>query len=97
MYAIINTGYRTIASPDDLQPGETAVDGLPESLLAALQASETRLQRDAMLRACDWTQMPDSPLDASQKAAWGVYRQALRDVPAQAGFPETINWPEVQE
>lgn len=93
MYAITATSFRTIASTDDLQAGETAVDTLPASLLAALQAVEIRMQRDTTLRASDWTQSPDSPLTASQQAAWAVYRQALRDVPEQTGFPDTIDWP----
>lgn len=52
-----------------------------------------RAQRDAMLRSCDWTQVPDAQLTAEQKAAWASYRQALRDVPAQAEFPGAIDWP----
>lgn len=91
MYAV--TGYRCIATVSDALPDETAVDELPTSLLTALAASEARQQRDGMLSASDWTQSPDSPLTATQKTAWATYRQALRDVPAQAGFPDTIDWP----
>ena len=43
--------------------------------------------RDEELTNSDWTQMPDSPLDADTKAAWATYRQALRDLPSQEGFP----------
>lgn len=57
-------------------------------------AVEVRAQRDALLAACDWTQMADSPLSEEEKAAYQAYRQALRDVPQQEGFPETISWPE---
>lgn len=56
---------------------------------AAAQA--VRYNRDKMLAASDWTQIPDAPVDA---AAWAEYRQALRDVPEQEGFPETVIWPE---
>ena len=56
-----------------------------------------RATRDRLLTACDWTQLPDSPLDETAKAAWATYRQALRDVPAQDGFPLTVNWPEAPE
>lgn len=45
-------------------------------------AANMRLQRDTLLAASDWTQMPDSPLTAEQRAAWATYRQQLRDAPA---------------
>lgn len=93
MYAITATSYRSIASTADVLPGETAVDVLPIALLTVLQAAEMRRQRDITLRACDWTQSPDSPLTAAQKTAWAAYRQALRDVPEQPGFPGAIDWP----
>ena len=40
--------------------------------------------RSIRLQQCDWTQTTDAPLDAPTKAAWGVYRQALRDLPEMA-------------
>ncbi len=49
--------------------------------------------RNMILANTDWTQMPDSPLTTEQKAAWATYRQALRDVTAQEGFPNSIQWP----
>ena len=55
------------------------------------KASEMRSQRNVRLANCDWTQLPDSTVD---KAAWATYRQALRDITTQAGFPWTITWPE---
>ena len=42
------------------------------------------------LAISDWTQTPDAPVD---QQAWGESRQALRDVPQQAGFPTEITWP----
>lgn len=50
--------------------------------------ADIRPQRDQMLSASDWTQFPDAPLTDEQRAAWGDYRQALRDL------PETGVWPE---
>lgn len=93
MYAITSNSYRAIASAADVLPGETAVDAIPESILTALLAVDKRAQRDALLAACDWTQGADSALDAVTKAAWATYRQALRNVPAQSSFPDSINWP----
>jgi hypothetical protein len=53
-----------------------------------------RNERNMKLTFTDWTQLPDAPLTAETKAAWAAYRQALRDVPEQAGFPYVIEWPE---
>ena len=55
------------------------------------KAAEVRAERSAKLASTDWTQIADSTAD---KAGWATYRQALRDVPSQAGFPWTIAWPE---
>ena len=55
------------------------------------QAKSVRASRDDKLKDCDWTQVADAPVD---KATWATYRQALRNVPTQAGFPWTITWPD---
>jgi hypothetical protein len=54
------------------------------------QATNVRNSRTEKLKDSDWTQLADSTVD---KAAWATYRTALRDVPTQAGFPWTIDWP----
>lgn len=54
------------------------------------QAERMRTDRNKRLADCDWTQLPDAPVDS---AAWAVYRQALRDVTAQPGFPWNVEWP----
>lgn len=50
-------------------------------------------QRNALLAKSDWTQIPNGPLTPEEVNAWAVYRQALRDIPQQAGYPVTIIWP----
>ena len=57
----------------------------------AEQAKSVRATRDAKLAECDWTQVADAPVD---KTAWATYRQALRDITDQSGFPWTITWPD---
>jgi hypothetical protein len=52
-----------------------------------------RNRRNALLKESDWTQYPDSPLNVEQKQEWAIYRQALRDVPSQAGFPTDVVFP----
>ena len=56
----------------------------------AEQAMSVRAQRGEKLKDSDWTQVADAPVD---QAAWATYRQALRDVTQQSGFPWTIEWP----
>lgn len=56
-------------------------------------SSHARTERNALLSACDWTVLSDAPLTEPEKAAWIEYRQDLRDVPDQAGFPQNIVWP----
>jgi hypothetical protein len=65
----------------------------PEQIAERTSAkeSEVRQQRNQLLSACDWTQLPDAPVDS---AVWAAYRQELRDVTAQAGFPWEVVWPE---
>jgi hypothetical protein len=54
------------------------------------QAEAVRYERNAALSDSDWTQVLDAPVD---QAAWATYRQALRDIPAQTGFPNEVTWP----
>lgn len=49
-----------------------------------------RSKRNTLLSSSDWTQVADAPVD---KAAWATYRQELRDITAQAGFPTEVIWP----
>lgn len=94
-------------SQDGLSASRTLDDGGMESrLIHAIDADElaaalpadpidlatpARAQRDVLLSACDWTQCRDVP-DAVA-TAWQPYRQALRDLSKQAGFPDAIAWP----
>ena len=52
-----------------------------------------RTERNARLAACDWTQMPDSPLSQAARASWSDYRQSLRDLPENATDPTQVTWP----
>ena len=57
----------------------------------AEQAANVRRSRNDLLAKCDWTQIADSTAD---KPVWATYRQALRDVTLQDGFPWNVTWPE---
>ncbi len=53
----------------------------------------SRDHRNLLLKESDWTQGLDTPEYIDRKA-WRKYRQQLRDVTLQKGFPEKIIWPE---
>jgi len=74
------------------QPAQTAAEQETayKAMKDAEQATSVRNQRTQLLKDCDWTQIADSTAD---KTAWATYRQALRDITTQAGFPWTIIWP----
>jgi hypothetical protein len=92
------TRYQTAAMDGVLQSGAhwitnwVAVDMDAEACAAldARQADAVRADRNARLSASDWTQLADAPVD---DLAWATYRAALRDVPAQDGFPWEVSWP----
>jgi hypothetical protein len=54
------------------------------------KANEVRYRRNALLTQSDWTQLADAPVD---NLAWAVYRQSLRDITLQAGFPFDVIFP----
>ena len=60
----------------------------------AEQAKSVRQTRDDKLKECDWIVIKNLEMNANIPGAWEVYRQSLRDVPSQSGFPWTITWPD---
>lgn len=66
------------------------VDATPPDAVFQRDAKLTRQKRNLLLAASDWTQVTDAPVD---QVAWAIYRQALRDITNQTGFPNNIEWP----
>ena len=66
------------------------VDVHGEALAEGL-AAQARAKRQQLLVECDWSQLPD--VKQELRDAYAGYRQALRDIPDQAGFPHDIEWP----
>jgi hypothetical protein len=83
-HAVMRNGWVLVEGPT---PPEPLPPPEPEPDYAAL----AREERNTRLSDTDWTQLADAPVD---KEAWAAYRQALRDVPSQEGFPLTVQWPE---
>ena len=72
--------------------GWTVSDKTQDEITAETEreASNVRHQRNELLASSDWTQIADATVD---KTVWATYRQALRDVTTQSGFPWTVEWP----
>lgn len=64
-------------------------------LNSILLENDVRTRRNTLLLASDWTQLPDVPSET--KDQWAKYRQLLRDITDQAGFPESVIWPNKPE
>lgn len=60
-------------------------------------AAQVRAQRDSMIAQTDYLMMSDYPISAEDKALVEAYRQALRDIPEQEGFPSNVQWPVVPQ
>lgn len=88
--------YREVNGQIEQYAEIAPIPAVPE-LTEEQQKMQVRAQRNSLLTLCDWTQLPDAPLTAEQKQTWVEYRQALRDVPEQAGFPENVVWPSTPE
>ena len=57
-------------------------------------AQQIRAKRNSLLSQTDYLMMPDYPISDDKRKLIEEYRQALRDIPEQSGFPRTIAWPE---
>lgn len=87
--------HMTAEGPVPFTPEEEAEWDAMEATWAANAGIRFRLERNRLLSETDWTQTPDIPQATKDK--WAPYRQALRDVPQQAGFPDNIQWPSKPE
>jgi hypothetical protein len=67
-------------------------DYTEEELNASFDFHSKRMRdiRNQLLSETDWTQLPDSPVNSSD---WADYRQQLRNIPEQEGFPWQVEWP----
>ena len=88
--------------------GDEWIDGLevadvPQPMTEALriytagQAALIRQQRNAALAETDWTQLSDAPFSEEEQAAIRAYRQSLREIPQQEGFPGEYVFPAVPQ
>ena len=85
-------------SPDNVATKDTDVGGIAIVLTDAeydtVLAASARQKRDRLIAATDYLVTPDYPIESDRLAKVKIYRQALRDIPEQSGFPRTITWPD---
>ena len=88
---LVKTWTPTLSGSDWIL-AHAAVDLTAEEVEAATEvvAANVRAERDALITKTDWT----ASTDVTMTTAMTTYRQALRDIPSQAGFPHTITWPD---
>jgi len=76
---------------------ESLVEAEVARLIAEQPAKEARAKRDRLLADSDWVTIRATDTGTPVPAEWQTYRQALRDLPQQTGFPKNIDWPEKPE
>jgi len=84
--------------PVDFVGGKLAFDGMSWSILDQayyndIAAERIRAKRDNLLAECDWVVVYHTEKNLPLPNPWQDYRQALRDIPQQSGFPGDITWP----
>ena len=70
-----------------------AEQGVFEASRADREAANIRSRRDGLLQETDWIVIKSYERGENIPAAWELYRQSLRDITSQAGFPYEVTWP----
>jgi len=91
----VPTGYKAIK--DSLPTLNEFNEWVLDWTLVVLNEQEARDLRDKLLAECDWVVVKASEAGEPVDPAWATYRQDLRDIPQQAGFPDDVTWPEKPE
>lgn len=96
----ITTQYHDIATDTPTDKGEPPEDGYTFDYSTKTWVPnipyleyKVKAQREQLLLASDWTQIPNGPLTSAQQTAWATYRQELRDITSQSGYPTNVVWP----
>ena len=85
-------------SPDNIAPEDAFMRGIAIYLTDAeydiVFSASARQKRDRLIATTDYLVTPDYPIESDRLAKVKIYRQALRDIPEQSGFPRSITWPD---
>jgi DMSO/TMAO reductase YedYZ molybdopterin-dependent catalytic subunit len=86
-----------LAAQSDGKTIRPAANGFPVAIAldsSSEDSAETvRAKRDALLRESDWVSIRALERNIAVPDEWVAYRQALRDLPMQRGFPQSVDWP----
>jgi len=89
-YVVNETAVKFPPQPDNTIWDWTTKQWVPDPTTAIFEMTR---KRERLLIDSDWTQIPNGPLTSEKQEAWATYRQALRDIPEQSGYPLNIVWP----
>lgn len=90
----VDPAYEYIAADEpEFKDGKWYQKWKVEKIPRHILEPKFREERNLRLIRSDWTQLPDAPISGEEKSLWTEYRQQLRDLPAQEGFPWYIHWP----
>jgi hypothetical protein len=96
---LVTPEFNSLVQSLVIQSTPTEVDGVWSIGYDVVQKSEeiatrnVRRERDRLLTECDWVTLKAADTNTSVDEAWATYRQALRDITAQDGFPYSVTWP----
>jgi len=89
-WATFGEDYNGIQWRDESpKPSQEELDAAWPDVRLEVAMRQVRAERNAQLAACDWTQLPDAPVDPQP---WIAYRQELRDFPSVCD-PLNPQWP----
>lgn len=86
--------HTTPESPDNVGGIGSIAIYLTDAEYDTVLAASARQKRDRLIAATDYLVTPDYPIESDRLAKVKTYRQALRDIPEQSGFPRSITWPD---
>lgn len=88
-------GYTEVGEVEQAYDGRYYVAGYAPEPTDEELSTQARTERDRKIAKTDYYLMPDYPSNPQNLEELKVYRQALRDVPKQEGFPRDVRWPDV--
>ena len=93
-YSPEGVSVSALVEPPTDEPGKWRDNGVEwVEVTAEKKAELIRQQRNALLSATDYRMMPDYPMSELCRENLKLYRQLLRDIPEQPGFPNSVVWP----